>query len=117
MSVDAVIQSGSGAPCLVDVDTITNIDNDTTEVFANTDSSTRSTHGTSVDAVIQVNVSAPSRENVDAITCNDSNAFVNHGVVVPIVNKNITTINPVEEVIQAGTQNNNPAHTRLSKIT
>ena len=75
MSVDAVIQSGGGAPCMVDVDVITNIDNDTTEVFANTDSSTGSTHRTSVDAVIQVNVSAPSHDNVDAITCSDSNAF------------------------------------------
>ena len=80
MSVDAVIQSGGGAPCMVDVDAITN--NDTTVVFANTDSSTGSTHGTSVDAVIQVNMSAPSHENVDVITCSDSNVFVNDGMVV-----------------------------------
>ena len=99
---------------MVDVDTITYNKNDTTVVFANTDSSTGSTHGTSVDAVIQVNLSAPSRENVDAITCSDSNVFVNNGVVVPLVNKNITTIHPVEEVLQVGTQNNNTAHTRLS---
>ena len=117
MSVNAVIQSGGGAPCMVDVDAITNIDNDTTEVFANTDSSTGSTHRTSVDAVIQVNGSAPSRNNVHAITCSDSTAFVNNGVIVPLVNKKITIIHPVEEVLQAGTQNNNPAHTRLSKIT
>ena len=116
-SVDVVIQSGVGAPSLVDVDAITDNDNDTTEVFANTDSSTGGTHGTPVDAVIQVNVSAPSREDVDVITCSDSNAFINQGVVVPLVNKNITIIHPVKEVFQVGTQNNNLAHTRLSKIT
>ena len=92
-------------------------DNNTTVVFTNTDSSTGNTHGTSVDAVIQVNVSAPSSDNVDAITCSDSNVFVNNGVVVPLVNKNITTIHHVEEVLQVGTQNNNTAHTMLSKIT
>ena len=62
-------------------------------------------------------MSAPSHENVDAITFSDSNVFVNNGVVVPLVNKNITTIHPVEEVLQVETQKNNTAHTRLSKIT
>ena len=105
------------APSLVDGDTKTDTDNNTTAVFTNTDYSTGGTHRIPVDAVIQIYVSAPSCEDVDAITCSNSNVFVNQGMVVPPVNKNITIIHPVEEVLQVGTQNNNIANTRLSNIT